>query len=95
MRILVVGGGIGGLTSALALRQAGFDAQAAVLREVGAGLAVGPNAVRELHAGRNLQLSDSTEVAARHAGWLENPDAQLAGFDWVWGYDAQSAVADS
>ena len=60
MRILVVGGGIGGLTAALALRQAGLDAhvyeQAAVLREVGAGLAVGPNAVRELH---RLGLADA------------------------------------
>ena len=53
MRVLIAGAGIGGLTAALALRQAGFDAhvyeQAAVLREVGAGLAVGPNAVRVLH----------------------------------------------
>src|SRR5580765_3720853 len=53
MRVLIVGAGIGGLTAALALPQAGFDAhcyeQAAVLREVGAGLAVGSNAVRVLH----------------------------------------------
>jgi salicylate hydroxylase len=53
MRVLIAGAGIGGLTAALALRQAGFDAhcyeQASVLREVGAGLALGPNAVRVLH----------------------------------------------
>jgi len=53
MRILIVGGGIGGLTAALALRQAGFDAhvyeQARVLREVGAGVAISPNAVKVLH----------------------------------------------
>ncbi len=53
MRILIAGGGIGGLTAALALRQAGFDAhvyeQASVLREVGAGVAISPNAVRALH----------------------------------------------
>jgi salicylate hydroxylase len=52
-RILVVGGGIGGLTVALALRQAGFAVQvyeqASVLREVGAGVALSPNAVRVLH----------------------------------------------
>ena len=53
MRILIVGAGIGGLTAALALRQAGFDAhvyeQATVLREVGAGVAISLNAVKVLH----------------------------------------------
>jgi salicylate hydroxylase len=53
MRILIVGAGIGGLTAALALRQAGFDAhvyeQARALREVGAGVAISPNAVKVLH----------------------------------------------
>ena len=53
MRVLVVGAGIGGLTAALSLRQAGIDVhvyeQAAVLREVGAGLLIGPNAVKVLH----------------------------------------------
>ena len=53
MRILIVGAGIGGLTAGLALRQAGFDVhvyeQATVLREVGAGVAISPNAVKVLH----------------------------------------------
>jgi len=53
MRVLIIGGGIGGLTAAVALRQAGFDAhvyeQASVLREVGAGVAISPNAVKVLH----------------------------------------------
>jgi salicylate hydroxylase len=53
MRILMAGAGIGGLTAALALRQAGFDVhvyeQARVLREVGAGVAISPNAVKVLH----------------------------------------------
>ncbi len=60
MQILVVGAGIGGLTAALALRQAGFDArvyeQASVLREVGAGLFLSPNAVKVLH---HLGLADA------------------------------------
>jgi len=53
MRILIVGAGIGGLTAALALRRVGFDAhvyeQTTALREVGAGVAISPNAVKVLH----------------------------------------------
>ena len=54
MRILIAGAGIGGLTAAVALRQQGFDdvvvlEQAAALREVGAGVQLGPNAVNVLH----------------------------------------------
>lgn len=49
---LVVGAGIGGLTCALALRQAGVDVcileQAPALEEVGAGLQLTPNATRVL-----------------------------------------------
>ncbi|MFB9679583.1 FAD-dependent monooxygenase [Streptosporangium vulgare] len=52
MKIAIVGGGLGGLATALLLRQAGLDAvvyeQAAELREVGAGIVVGPNMVRPL-----------------------------------------------
>ena len=49
----VIGGGIGGLSAALSLLQAGFDVQvyeqAPTLGEVGAGLQVSPNAARVLH----------------------------------------------
>ncbi|MGH7156483.1 MAG: FAD-dependent monooxygenase [Acetobacteraceae bacterium] len=52
MKVLVVGGGIGGLTAALAVRQRGHDVtvfeQAPELREVGAGLQLGPNGTRVL-----------------------------------------------
>jgi salicylate hydroxylase len=51
--IAVVGAGIGGLTAALALRQAGFDVdvyeQASELTEVGGGINMGPNAARILY----------------------------------------------
>src|SRR3974390_3674698 len=52
--IVVIGGGIGGLTAALCLRQIGIDVhvyeQARALREVGAGINVSPNATRIIHA---------------------------------------------
>jgi salicylate hydroxylase len=59
----VVGGGIGGLSAALSLLNAGFDVhvfeQATALGEVGAGIQVSPNASRILH---RLGLTD--ELAA-------------------------------
>ena len=49
---MIVGGGIGGLTAATALRQAGFRVEvferAAELKEVGAGIGLGANAIRVL-----------------------------------------------
>jgi salicylate hydroxylase len=53
-RIAVIGGGIGGLTTALALLRRGLDVevyeQAARLGEVGAGIQISPNGTRILHA---------------------------------------------
>jgi salicylate hydroxylase len=53
-RIAVIGAGIGGLAAACALRQKGFEAhvyeRAGALGEVGAGLQLGPNAVKVLRA---------------------------------------------
>src|SRR5215475_5276785 len=52
MRIAVIGGGIGGLSAALHLRQAGFDVhvyeQAPRIGEIGAGIQISPNASRLL-----------------------------------------------
>jgi salicylate hydroxylase len=52
LRVAIVGGGIGGLTAALALRARGLDVivfeQAEVLREIGAGVSIHPNAARLL-----------------------------------------------
>lgn len=51
-QIAIVGGGIGGLTTALALKQFGFDSdvfeQAPALHDVGAAIAIWPNAMRIL-----------------------------------------------
>src|SRR5215213_9339422 len=52
MRIVIIGGGIGGLAAALALRREGFEIavyeRAPALLEVGAAIAVWPNAFRVL-----------------------------------------------
>jgi len=51
-KVLIIGAGIGGLTAALALRQAGFPVEvferAAELKEVGAGIGLSANATRVL-----------------------------------------------
>jgi 2-polyprenyl-6-methoxyphenol hydroxylase-like FAD-dependent oxidoreductase len=53
-RLLVIGGGIGGLATALALHQIGVDVeiyeQVQELRELGVGINVLPHAVKELAA---------------------------------------------
>jgi len=53
-RVVVIGGGIGGLTAALALLKRGLDVevfeQAARLGEVGAGIQISPNGTRILYA---------------------------------------------
>ena len=77
VHILVVGAGIGGLTAALALRRAGFDVhvyeQSSALREVGAGIAVSPNAVRVLH---RLGLADALHAAGVRSLSLDSRDWQ-------------------
>jgi len=53
-RIAIVGGGIGGLTAGIALKQAGFEPlifeRAPQFGEVGAGLSISPNAVKGLES---------------------------------------------
>src|SRR5689334_19433277 len=65
-RIAIIGGGIGGLTAARALRQRGFEPTvyeaAPELREIGAGVALQPNAMKAL---RSLGL----EAAVRAFAW--------------------------
>lgn len=50
MRAIIVGGGIGGLTAALCLHRAGWEAviieRAAALEDLGAGIQLGPNAMK-------------------------------------------------
>ena len=54
LKVLIAGGGIGGLAAAIALLKRGFDVevyeQAGELREIGAGIQISPNGNRALHA---------------------------------------------
>jgi salicylate hydroxylase len=71
LSVAVIGGGLGGLTAALSLLQAGFDVrvyeQARTLGEVGAGIQVSPNASRLLHG---LGLAEPlARTAVRPLAW--------------------------
>src|SRR5580693_8767200 len=54
LKIVIIGAGIGGLAAAIALRQRGIEVEiferSAKLEEAGAGLQIGPNAVKVLRA---------------------------------------------
>lgn len=85
MRIAIIGGGIGGLSAALALLKAGFDVhvyeQAPRFGEIGAGIQISPNASRLLH---RLGLRDAMErwgvrpVAVHQKRWDDGRTLQRA-----------------
>ena len=86
MRIVIVGGGIGGLAAALAMRREGFDPtvyeRAPALLEVGAAIAVWPNAFGVLE---RLGLGATVlERAGRieHARWLGRDGRLYNHFDF-------------
>jgi 2-polyprenyl-6-methoxyphenol hydroxylase-like FAD-dependent oxidoreductase len=74
-RIAVIGGGIGGLTAARALLLRGFEVRiyeaAPELKEIGAGVALGPNAMKAL---RSLGLEEAVRSIAYESpyGLLRN-----------------------
>lgn len=94
LRVAIIGGGIGGLTAAHVLLREGHAVtcleQAAELRELGAGIQLGPNAARVLH---HLGLAAALDAVAVRPASLEirrwrdgrvlkqlpcNPDVALA-----------------
>jgi 2-polyprenyl-6-methoxyphenol hydroxylase-like FAD-dependent oxidoreductase len=84
MRIAIIGGGIGGLTAALALRQFGFEPeifeQAPELLEVGAAILMWPNAMRVLH---RLGLSESVRqrgALLKQTLWLRHDGREIKRF---------------
>jgi 2-polyprenyl-6-methoxyphenol hydroxylase-like FAD-dependent oxidoreductase len=75
VQIAIVGGGIGGLTTALALQNFGFESQvfeqAPELHDVGAAIAIWPNALRVL---RELKVADNILAKAgvmKEICWLD------------------------
>ncbi len=94
MRVIIAGGGIGGLATALSLHQAGIDVhvfeQAREVRPLGVGINLLPHAMREL---TDLGLQDrivAAGIATRELAyanrlgqmiWSE-PRGRLAGYDW-------------
>jgi len=69
-RVAIIGGGIGGLTAAIALSRAGVEVAvyeaAAELREIGAGVALHPNAMRVLRA---IGAEDGVRKIAGRSEW--------------------------
>ncbi len=68
LRVAVIGGGIGGLTAARALLRRGFEVRvyesSPELKEIGAGVALGPNAMKAL---RSLELEEPVRAIGYHA----------------------------
>ena len=94
MRVLIVGGGIGGLTTALCLHRAGIEAvvyeSTPALRELGVGINLLPHAVRELNT---LGLQPELAATAIETGALayytrygrliqSEPRGLRAGYRW-------------
>jgi FAD-dependent urate hydroxylase len=73
LKIVVVGGGIGGLTAGIALTRAGYDVElyerAPEIRPIGAGISLWPNGVKVLHwlgLGRDLAQTAPTLRTLRY-----------------------------
>lgn len=94
MKILVVGGGIGGLTTAISLRQKGFSVDvyesAREIRPLGVGINLLPHAVRILTSlGLETQIATIAVATAELAYfnkygqkiWKE-PRGKFAGYNW-------------
>jgi salicylate hydroxylase len=85
LRIAVIGGGIGGLSAAVALYQAGFEVdvyeQAPELTEIGGGINMGPNATRLLYRlglGPGLDRDGVRPVTSHQRRWQDGRTLQRA-----------------
>src|SRR5215216_2647261 len=94
MKVLVIGGGIGGLTTALSLHAAGIEAeifeQTPRIEALGVGINLQPNAVRELielglgEALKAVAIETSTLSYYNKLGQLiwSEPRGLAAGYRW-------------
>jgi salicylate hydroxylase len=92
--VAVVGAGLGGLTTALALIDKGFDVtvfeQSSELREVGAGVQLGPNAMRVYAAlGLDRTIADFSFVPEAHVVRSGKTGAAIATTQMKGVYEAQ------
>jgi salicylate hydroxylase len=85
LRVAVIGGGIGGLTAAVALLQAGFEVevyeQAPELTEVGGGINMAPNATRVLRGlglAKRLDREGVRPLGTHQRRWQDGRTLQRA-----------------
>src|SRR5262245_47033058 len=102
-RIAILGGGVGGLATAAYLRREGIRAtvyeQAARLAAVGAGLVVGPNAVRQLRRlgalqdlrGRAVQLDIGWEFRRWEDGTVLSSESLTTACERLYGEQTYTA----
>ncbi|WP_127104126.1 flavin-dependent oxidoreductase [Pararhodobacter zhoushanensis] len=94
-KVMIAGGGIGGLVTALTLHQIGVDCvvfeSVRALKPLGVGINLQPNAVRELYdLGFGPEVLDSVGVPAREWALVglngndiyAEPRGELAGYNW-------------
>lgn len=81
MKVIVAGAGIGGLTAALCLEQAGYDVelfeQAQQLSEVGAGIQCGANALKVMDHLGLLPHLEALAVAPERAEFCDHASAEI------------------
>ena len=74
MRVIIAGGGIGGLTTALSLHAAGIEAEVfesvAEVRPLGVGINILPHAVRELTELGLAEPLAATGIATRELRYI-------------------------
>lgn len=79
--LLIVGGGIGGLSAALAAQKAGFKVsvfeQAEQIKEVGAGVLITPNGNRVLQSLRVYEAIANTASIEQHSYFLDYQSAEV------------------